>query len=162
MKLALWIGGGLIALIAAVGAVFVIGMRTGSPRVLGAIRRMNRAVMNPYQMRSAGKPGAYASIVRHTGRRSGRAFQTPVVAFPSDEGFVIVLPYGTSSDWLRNVMASGTATIVHEGAEHQVDRPEVLPVADAPVEFPPRELRSHRTFGVDQCVVLHRAAPAGE
>ena len=58
--------------------VFVLRMRGRSPRVLNAVRRVNRAIVNPRQMRSAGTPGAYASVIRHRGRTSGRPYETPL------------------------------------------------------------------------------------
>ncbi|MGZ4612806.1 MAG: hypothetical protein ACXV1K_06490 [Kineosporiaceae bacterium] len=51
-------------------------------------------------MRTAGSPGAYASVVRHVGRTSGRRYETPVVPVATDGGFVVPLPYGPGTDWL--------------------------------------------------------------
>ena len=55
-----------------------------------------------------------------------------------DDGFVIALPYGPNTDWLKNVLASGSATIVNEGNTYDVDRPEVVPMAEAGRYFSPR------------------------
>ena len=146
----------LVVALVAVAAVFVVGMRTKSPPVQNAIRRMGRA-SKPLVLRSAGTPGAYASVVRHVGRTSGRDYETPVVAVPTDEGFVIALPYGTTTDWLRNVLAAGSAVIVHEGDTHSVDRPEIVPRAVGNPHFPPQEQRSHRLFNVDDFLLVRRA-----
>ena len=54
-----------------------------------------------------------------------------------DDGFVIALPYGPNTDWLKNVLASGSATIVDEGNTYDVDRPEVVPMAEADRYFSP-------------------------
>ena len=64
--------GALLLGLLTVVIVFVLRMRARSQRVLNAVRRVNRAIVNPRQMRSAGTPGAYASVIRHTGRTSGR------------------------------------------------------------------------------------------
>ena len=136
-------------------ATFTFGMRTKSPFVLGTIRRFNRAYMNPRQ-RDAGLPGAYASVIQHTGRTTGTPYETPVVAAETEDGFVIALPYGTQADWLQNVLASGAATIVHEGDVLAVDRPEVLPIDAADAFFSPNDRRAHRLFGVDQCLRVRR------
>ena len=138
--------------------VFLIGMRTKNPPVLGAVRRMNRAFWNPRAMETAGTPGAYASIVRHVGRSSGQDYETPIGAVPTDAGFVIALPYGTQADWLKNVLASGRAVIVDEGETHEVDRPEVIDAADAAAHFSPQDLRAQRVFGVDQALQVRRIA----
>lgn len=144
--------------LAILGGVWFWGMRTKSPRVLDLQRRINKKVFNPRQMRSAGTPGAYAGVIHHVGRRSGRSYETPVVPFPADDGFVIVLPYGTRPDWVRNVLAAGTATIVHEGRTYEVGDPEVVSVDSAPCEFPESERRGMRRFGNTQCLVVRTAA----
>jgi deazaflavin-dependent oxidoreductase (nitroreductase family) len=148
---------GLLAV--AAGAVFVVGMRTKSPQVQGAVRRMNKAFWNPRSMETAGTPGAYASVIHHVGRRSGTDYQTPVVPTRTEQGFVIVLPYGTRADWVQNVLAAGRGTITHEGTTHEFDRPEVVPIESAGVSFSRSERASHRVFRADQCLRLHVADP---
>jgi deazaflavin-dependent oxidoreductase (nitroreductase family) len=151
--------GGLVLALAAIGVVFVTGMRTKSPRVLDAVRKTSRA-MKPLALRSAGTPGAYAAVVRHVGRTTGRPYETPVGAVATEDGFVIALPYGPNTDWLKNVLASGTASIVDEGNTYEVDRPEVVPMAAAGRYFSPQDQRAHRMFAVDQCLRVRRIGPA--
>ena len=115
--------------------------------------------MRPLALKSAGTPGAYASVIRHVGRTTGRAYETPVGAVAIDDGFVIALPYGPNTDWLKNVLASGSATIVDEGSTYDVDRPEVLPMAEADRYFSPQDRRAHGVFGVDQCLRVRRLGP---
>ncbi len=148
--------GGLALAAMSIGIVFMVGMRRKSPPVLDAVRRMNRAFSNPRAMKTAGTPGAYASVIRHVGRTTGRPYETPVGATATDDGFVIALPYGTNADWLKNVLASGSATIVAEGSTYRVDQPTVIPTAEAAPHLPSRELRSLRLFRVDQCLRVRR------
>jgi deazaflavin-dependent oxidoreductase (nitroreductase family) len=150
--------GSLLVALAAIGIVFMAGMRMKSPLVLDAVRRINRA-MKPLAMRSAGAPGAYASVIRHVGRTTGRPYETPVGAVATDDGFVIALPYGSNTDWLKNVLASGSATIVDEGNTYRVDQPEIVPTAVAAPLFPPEDQRTLRLFGVDQCLRARRVEP---
>jgi hypothetical protein len=77
--------GALLLALAAVGIIFMVGMRTKSPLVLNAVRRMSRAT-KPLAMKSAGTPGAYASVIRHVGRTTGRPYETPVSALATDDG----------------------------------------------------------------------------
>jgi deazaflavin-dependent oxidoreductase (nitroreductase family) len=151
--------GGSVLVIVVIGIVFLVGMRKKSPPVLRAVRRMNRAFWNPRAMETAGTPGAYASVIRHVGRTSGRPYETPVGAVATDAGFVIALPYGTQADWLKNVLAYGSATIVDEGETHAVDHPEVVPLTVTAAAFPSSDQRSLRLFGVDQCLQVRRVAP---
>ena len=147
---------GLLVLAAAVGIAFIVGMRAKYPPVLNAVRRMNRAVMNPQAMKTAGQPGAYAGVIRHVGRNSGTPYETPVGPFPTEYGFDIALPYGSSPDWLKNVVAAGSAVIVHEGVAYSVDQPELIPVADALGNVPPSEQLSLRAFAVDNFLRVRR------
>jgi deazaflavin-dependent oxidoreductase (nitroreductase family) len=155
MKVLAIVAGILVALAVSVLTIFTLGMRTKSPTVLNAIRRMNRAFVNPRQ-HDAGTPGANASLIQHCGRTTGRLYETPVVAEVTEDGFVIALPYGMRADWLKNVLASGSATVIHEGSVHQVGAPELVPIDDADVYFSPNERRAHRVFGTDRCLRLHR------
>lgn len=153
----LWILVGVLGVAIALAAIWFAGMRSKWRLVIDFQRRVNHRWMNPWQLRSAGKPGAYAGVVHHVGRRSGRRYATPMVPFPTGDGFVIALPYGTRSDWVRNVLAAGTATIDYEGDSYDIVDPRVIPIGDAPVEFPPSEQRAHRNFDVRECVVVRNA-----
>ena len=148
--------GGLLLILAAIGVAFMVGMRMKYPPLLTAVRKMNRAVMNPQAMKTAGQPGAYAGVVRHVGRKSGTPYETPIGPFPTDYGFDIALPYGSSPDWLKNVVAAGSAVIVHEGVAYSIDQPEVIAAADAMDNVPPSEQRNIRVFAVDNFLRVRR------
>jgi len=105
--------------------------------------------MRPLALRSAGKEGSSTSVVRHVGRRSGRTYQTPVIAAQHDNSFLIALPYGKRTDWLKNVLSKGSAAIVTNGHIYQVDQPEIIPMAEVTGYFRSREQRMHRQFHVD-------------
>src|SRR6266568_8641175 len=113
--------------------------------IQNVLRQFTRA-MRPLALRSAGKEGSASSVISHVGRRSGRVYRTPVVSAAHDDSFLIALPYGERTDWLKNVLAKGSATLVTGGKTYQVDRPEVIPMAEATSYFRPREQRFHRQF----------------
>lgn len=148
----------IVAAVASVGIAFVVGMRTKSPSVQRAVKRMNKTFWNPRAMETAGTPGAYASIVHHVGRHSGSVYETPVVPVTTDDGFAIALPYGPGTDWVRNVLAAGRATITHEGETYEVERPRVVPVDSPDISFGDSEDRTHRIFGVNECLRVSHAA----
>lgn len=154
------VGGGVVGVGAVLLAAFTLAFRLGSRPVLDAIRRFNRDVTNPRQLRGAGQEGSATSVVEHVGRVSGRPYRTPVVAVPVDDGYVVALPYGAGADWVRNVLAAGTATLVHRGRSVQVGRPALLPREDANPSFPPKEQRLHRIYGVDDFLLLRPAVDA--
>jgi deazaflavin-dependent oxidoreductase (nitroreductase family) len=116
--------------------------------------------MRPLALRSAGKEGSGTSVIRHVGRGSGRQYETPVIAVPHDDRFLIALPYGKRTDWLKNVIGKGSATIVTNGHAYEVDRPEVIPMAEATVYFRPREQRMHRQFRVDAALQVRQRQEA--
>jgi hypothetical protein len=149
--------GVVVLMVGVVGAVFLLGMRTKSPLVQDKVRRLNRGFTNPRVLKTAGTPGASASIIHHTGRTSGRRHATPVGPFAVGDGFVIALPYGPGTDWVKNVLASGSATLVHEGATIPVDRPEVVPLASVVQDLPASQQRLLRVFGVEECLRVRRA-----
>jgi deazaflavin-dependent oxidoreductase (nitroreductase family) len=123
--------------------------------IRNAMRQLTR-VMRPLALRSAGKEGSASSVISHVGRRSGRVYRTPVVAVAHDDGFLIALPYGERTDWLKNVLAQGSATLITGGKTYQVDRREVIPMAEATSYFRPKEQRLHRQFHVGSALRLRR------
>jgi deazaflavin-dependent oxidoreductase (nitroreductase family) len=149
----------VLSAVALVGLLLVAGMRWKVRPVLDAVRRLNRTLTNPRVLRTAGSPATQTSVIRHVGRVSGRSYETPVDAIPTATGFVIALPYGTRADWLRNVLAAGSATVVTQGERVDVDRPGVVATADVADVIPRRTLRTLRLFGVNQCLHLERARP---
>ena len=155
-RLLAYLVGGVVLVLSATGVVFVVGMRAKAPAVLNAVRKLGRATKS-LPLRSAGQPGAYASVVRHVGRNSGRSYETPVTAMPTGDGFAIALPYGLNTDWLKNVLASGSATIVHDGTAHHVERPEVVPLTVVDHHFSGGDRRAHRLFGVEHCLRVSSA-----
>ena len=150
--------GGLLLALGAVGIIFVAGMRAKSPLVLDPVRRAGRATKR-FVLPAAGTSGANVSVVHHVGRTTGQPYETPVQAVATDDGFVIALPYGPNTDWLKNVLASGSATIAHDGADHRVERPEVVPMSVAERHFSSNDQRTHRLFRVDDCLLVRRAMP---
>jgi deazaflavin-dependent oxidoreductase (nitroreductase family) len=146
---------GLAIAATALWIVFTVSMRTKYPPVLMAIRRISR-VFRRQAMRTAGRPGAYASVIQHFGRTTGTPYETPVGAVATDDGFVIALPYGTRVDWLRNVQAAGSAIIVNEGNTYKVDHPELVPSAVANPYFPNKDQRLHRLYGVNEFLRVQR------
>src|SRR5215467_2637610 len=123
--------------------------------IQSTLRLLTRAT-RPYALRSAGKPGSSTSVIRHVGRRSGRAYETPVTTARHDDSFLIALPYGERTDWLKNVLSKGSAVIVADGRAYEVDRPEVIPMAEATAYFRPREQRMHRQFHVDDALQVRQ------
>lgn len=146
----------LFLAVAAIAILYVLGIRSKSSTMRDAARRFHRAVGNPIQMRSAGASGTYASVIRHPGRTTGRIYETPVWAAPTEDGFVIAIVYGASTDWLKNVLRSGAAVIVHRGDTYRVDQPAIVPMESARAYFPAALQRIHRRLRIDRCLRVRR------
>jgi deazaflavin-dependent oxidoreductase (nitroreductase family) len=66
------------------------------------------------------------AVVLHVGRRSGRAFRTPVNMFRAGDGYVIALTYGADSQWVRNVLAAGEVDVETRGERLHLVEPEIV------------------------------------
>ena len=156
-------------LFAAAGGLLVLallwlrGMRDKSSAVVRAQRRFNRDHMNPRQRGSAGTVGATTALLRHTGRRSGRTYETPVGVVPTPDGFVVSMVYGRDTDWVRNLEAGGPAAVIDDGTEHPVVAADVVSVDEVADAFTPGQRRTMRVFGVREALKVRTATghPAG-
>jgi deazaflavin-dependent oxidoreductase (nitroreductase family) len=88
------------------------------------VARLNRIGLNRVARRVAVWLPGFAVVV-HRGRRSGRSYRTPVNIFPTPDGYVIVLTYGRSADWVRNVVAAGEADLISRRRIVHVTAPRV-------------------------------------
>jgi len=128
--------------------------------LLKAVRTSNKYLLNPLMVRLAGHKHWYAAAIRHTGRRSGKQYTTPVVVERVADGFVIPLPYGTQVDWLRNVLAAGRATVSSEGESYDVVRPEVIDAAAALPALSAQRRRAFARAGIEKYLKVQDATAA--
>lgn len=122
-----------------------------------AVRIFNKHALNPVMMRMAGRKHWYAGVIRHTGRRTGKEYATPVVADRVADGFIVPLPYGTGVDWLRNVLAADRATIQAGGQTYQVVHPVVIDAEAAASQLSPRRRRAFQRFGIERYLKIELA-----
>jgi deazaflavin-dependent oxidoreductase (nitroreductase family) len=112
------------------------------------IRKWNRRYVNPAMLRLAGRRYWYAARVEHVGRRSGRAYATPVTAVPIAGGFAVPLPYGVDVDWCRNLRAAGGGVVQLHGRRCAVTAPTVTATQAILAELPLRSRLVSRVFGI--------------
>ena len=98
------------------------------PRWLG---QLNRRVFNPRELKEGVRP-----VLTHVGRSSGRVYQTPLEAHPVDGGYIFILMYGSDSDWVKNILAAGTARLSVNGAEIDLESPRLLTKDAAAQQLP--------------------------
>ena len=147
--------GALLLGLVAIAGVLIGGMRARWPPATEALRRLTM-VLNKGQKGSGG-PGAAYGLLRHVGRTSGAAYETPLGIERTEDGFVIAIVYGDRTQWVKNVLAAGSAEIVLEGETYPVGRPEVVPIAEANAYIGERDQRTSSLFGVTQALRLYHA-----
>jgi deazaflavin-dependent oxidoreductase (nitroreductase family) len=93
-------------------------------------------------------------LLRHQGRRSGRAYATPVVGMRVPGGFAIPMAFGEGADWYRNIVARGGATIRRHGTEHQLTNPAAIDPDSATSPFPSWQRPVFRALGIRRFLFL--------
>ena len=79
-----------------------------------------------FRRRHAGHRHFLTALLTHVGRRTRKTYQTPLGAQPHGDGFVVSLPYGSQTDWCRNVMAAGMCKLTLKGHTYELERPEII------------------------------------
>jgi hypothetical protein len=146
-----------IVLVAGLVLILIVWMSTMHiPWMREQFIRFNKQTLNPTTLKIAGgRSGVYATV-KHIGRRSGRAYKTPVVAKPLGDGFVIPLPYDSSVDWCRNVLAAGTCMLIWNDQDYTLERPEIIQQSQALKAFPPGSRVLYPAGGIKEYLWLHR------
>lgn len=89
------------------------------------LANFNRSVTNRGMRLLSGRVPPLATVL-HEGRRSGREYRTPVMAFRTDSGVVIALTYGPDRDWVRNIESAGQCRIEQGGRTRDFASPTIL------------------------------------
>jgi deazaflavin-dependent oxidoreductase (nitroreductase family) len=99
------------------------------------LRGVNRSFTNPLLGTVAWIVPPLA-VVHHVGRRSGRSYRTPVVAFRSRDGVVIPMTYGRDVDWARNLVHAGGGELERLGGRVRLRRPRIVDLRAAEPRLP--------------------------
>lgn len=127
-----------------------------APRFL---RQINRSFTNRLMGPLAGLLPPLA-LVHHTGRKSGRAYSTPVLAFEVEGGLLTPLPYGTDTDWVLNLLAAGNASFDVSGREIAVANPRIVGTDEALQHLPALAQPLLRVLSLPGFLLLDRAPSA--
>ena len=130
----------------------------GHPRRSRPIRAVARP-FGPIANRMAGtRVFPLWAIVRHTGRTSGKAYATPVVARPTPDGFIIPLPFGDATQWAKNLFAAGGGSMRFAGREYQVVEPRIIDLEEAAPHLAPPIRFVSRRLGLRHWVTVRKVA----
>ncbi|WP_129626554.1 nitroreductase family deazaflavin-dependent oxidoreductase [Candidatus Oscillochloris fontis] len=98
--------------------------------------RLIKYTLNPLTRRMARSGIGPFSLIRHSGRHSGKSYETPLVLAPIPDGFMIELTYGPVVDWYKNIVAAGGCTVLHRGQVYVIDQIERVETATGMAAFP--------------------------
>ncbi|HKB28307.1 MAG TPA: nitroreductase family deazaflavin-dependent oxidoreductase [Candidatus Limnocylindrales bacterium] len=101
-------------------------VEAGRPRFSGPIRWLARAVQPIAGPMAGNRWFPLWAILRHTGRTSGKAYSIPVVALETPDGFMIPLPFGDATQWVKNVLAAGGGSLRFAGREYPFTEPRLV------------------------------------
>lgn len=85
------------------------------------VARVNKKVFNKIALKRDMYP-----VLTHIGRSSGKTYRVPLDAFAVDGGYMFILMYSSNSDWVKNVLAAGTARLTIDGDEIALDSPRLV------------------------------------
>ena len=119
------------------------------------MRRVNRVFTNPLLRTFAWRVPPLA-VVHHVGRKSGRPYRTPVVAFPSAAGFAIPMTYGRDVDWARNLVHAHGGEIEQRGRRVALRNPRIVAFEAAETHLPAAVRSLFRAADLPGYVLLDR------
>ena len=122
------------------------------PRTLA---RFNKHVTNRFTLLFAGWIPPLATVI-HLGRVSGRKYRTPIMAFPTDQGFVFALTYGRDVDWVKNLFAAGEGIIEYGGSEFPLISFRFITFGEVNAVFPLPVRIFLRLLSVEDCLLAKK------
>jgi hypothetical protein len=88
------------------------------------------------------------------GRRSGRELAIPVVMRRASDGFVVPLPFGGGTQWVKNVVAAGGCEVKWAGVQYALVRPEVVGFEEVADAFSPFQRWALPRIGANRFIRL--------
>ena len=86
-------------------------------------RAFAKRFVNPILRNVADSSRGPFALLRHVGRRSGKAYEIPIMVWRTPDSFVIALTYGSQVDWLRNLQSAGQGTLRWHKQEYVFQQP---------------------------------------
>lgn len=90
------------------------------------------SVVDPFLVRRgiSGSGASEIGTLEHVGRKSGTRHLTPVYPEPTSDGFRVVVPLGSQSEWAHNVVAAGHCRLQLHDLVYDLDEPTMVPGGD--------------------------------
>lgn len=90
------------------------------------LAQLNKRTFNKMEIKRGNRP-----VLSHVGRSSGKAYETPLDAHAVEGGYIFIANYGRDSDWVKNILAAGTAALRVDGDELDLVSPRMVPKDEA-------------------------------
>jgi deazaflavin-dependent oxidoreductase (nitroreductase family) len=120
-----------------------------------SIAILNKHITNRFFLLFAGWIPPLA-MVKHRGRTSGRYYRTPIMAFPTDNGYVFALTYGKGVDWVKNLLASNSGGLKYNGADNLIHSIHFASYEDVKDVFPVFVRQFLRILSVNDCLITEK------
>jgi len=117
-------------------------------------RAFVKRFVNPVLRNIADSSRGPFALLRHIGRRSGKAYEIPIMVWRVNDGFVIALTYGPHVDWLRNLQAADQGTLRWHKHEYVFQRPVFIDQKTGLSALPPFNRRVLGLLGSHEFVKL--------
>jgi deazaflavin-dependent oxidoreductase (nitroreductase family) len=116
------------------------------------VRYFNKYILNRLTGKIARASWGPFSMVYHMGRRSGKPYETTIIAIPTADSFVVALTYGPDVDWFRNVSAAGRCKILWHRQVYTIEKIEAMEANSALPYFHGFERMILRLVGIQHFV----------
>jgi deazaflavin-dependent oxidoreductase (nitroreductase family) len=63
--------------------------------------------------------------IEHVGRKSGKGYRTPIAVLSSGQLLIVPLPFGSATQWVRNVLEARGCVIRWLGRDTEVTEPRI-------------------------------------
>jgi len=87
-----------------------------------------------------------------------RRYRTPLLVFKTVDGYAFVVGYGLETDWVKNVLAGGSAVLHERGRAVTLVNPWVMSKAEAAALVLPRARLLYRALPYDEAAVVLTSA----
>lgn len=95
------------------------------------LAQVNKRTFNRLEIKRGIRP-----TLTHVGRKSGKAYKVPLDAHAVTGGYIFILMYGADSDWVKNILAAGSAQLTIDGEEIDLVSPRVIDTEAARAQLP--------------------------
>jgi len=123
-----------------------------------SITQLNKHVTNRLFLHFAGWLPPLA-IIEHRGRKSGRRYRTPILAFPTNNGYIFALTYGRNVDWVKNLRTSGSGVLRYNASTEIVYNPRFVPYEKVKQIFPGPVRLFLEILHITDCISIEKEGP---